>query len=308
MFPLFFIVTPPAETKCWIEDLTNSKVNFVSECYFASRVLMVTRNLDIKLYPVSSVYTYSVRISSLDLASILTDSQINTASVFTCQTFEPSSQNVILEANTLLSSLDLTYDLISLAPNEILMSVTKQYTYPGMPGQIQVKFTEDSHESIWEKNSRIALTFPLRYIAGLSVDEEVKCYQNKASIPCSIPSGSRTIWIDSLSSAAALLPSKSTFEFIGIQEPSAALSTSHKFEFSVFNGINNKTIDYFTAADTQVTNAVALQTIRFLNTSMSSNETYITTDYYNFTFTVPSDTPTRSKIIMEFQLPFADIF
>lgn len=51
-----------------------------------------------------------------------------------------------------------------------------------------------------------------------------------------------------------------------------------------------------------------LQKIRVTNFTTSHNETFLTADYYNLTFIVPSTTPTRTKIILEFPNTYQDIF
>jgi hypothetical protein len=124
-----------------MEDLTNHKENFLSTCYFDGMILKASRNLDIKLYELSIVYSYKITITDLHPAVLISESELNRSDVFTCSTLEISSSNTVLTLQELISSLDIFYELFETASDNSSMLLTKQYSYPGLIGQIQIRFT-----------------------------------------------------------------------------------------------------------------------------------------------------------------------
>ena len=137
--PLFS--ASPSEASCWMEDLTNHKENFLSTCYFDGMILKASRNLDIKLYELSIVYSYKITITNLHPTMLMSESELNRSEVFTCSTLETSSSNTVLTLQELISSLDIFYKLFDTPPDNSSMILTKQYSYPGLIGQIQIRFT-----------------------------------------------------------------------------------------------------------------------------------------------------------------------
>jgi len=108
-----------------MEDITNHKENFLSTCNFDGMILKASRNLDIKLYELSIVYSYKITITDLHPADLISESELNRSDVFTCSTLETSSSNTVLTLQELISSLNIFYELFETASDNSSMLLTK---------------------------------------------------------------------------------------------------------------------------------------------------------------------------------------
>ncbi|EAR91284.3 HMG box protein (macronuclear) [Tetrahymena thermophila SB210] len=299
----------PTSIDCELFDYTNNKQNFVSQCYFNNFNLLVIRNLDITLYPVSQSYSYFIQIGNLNANQIYLQNQLPNTQ-FTCSTVEPGSKIVVLQFSAPIQSLQLNYQLINISPNGPNgdMKLKKLYSYPGLTGQLQLSFNTNQNQITWKQNTMLQLSFPSRYISGLGNRDHLSCYQNKVYIPC-IVQQQRIIQIQSL--AQDSLPNQIIIDIIGLQEPSSPLildnsgNPTEMFELLVIDGGSNSTISYYNEYDIAVSKNT-LSKVRFLNSTSTQNQTYLTSDFYNFTFMFPQNTPQKTKMILEFPNSFVN--
>ncbi|KAL4455745.1 hypothetical protein ABPG74_003155 [Tetrahymena malaccensis] len=304
------LISSPSNIDCEIFDFTNNKQNFISQCYFNNLSLLAVRNLDITLYPTSFSYSYYIQIGNLNANQIYTQDKLQNKQ-FTCSTVEPGSTIVVLQFSAPILSLQLNYNIINISPNGPNgdMQLKKLYSYPGLSGQLQLSFKINQNQITWKQNTMLQLSFPSRYIPGLGNRNNLSCYQNKVYIPC-IVLPQKIIQIQSL--AQDSLPSQIIIDIIGLQEPSSPLAQDNNgkpteiFELLVIDGSSNNTISYYNEYDIAVSKNTLSQ-VRFLNSTSTQNQTYLISNFYNFTFMLPQNTPQKTKIILEFPYSFVNI-